>query len=224
MSKDEKEKKEGLTEFESQVLRGSKRDILEESICRHLTLAIAAPPLQKIRYICDGSHLLPDEARKALGINEEELDTIYKMSISFVQTSPTTKKYSDCSLKYYRVSWSFSKTEESYEKFISPWKVSDIDDYYRDLSYYTGKIGDPKIRVFFTMCSALSEESYNTLESQFIVWAMPKAQRIFACLMKMMKPETFSRMWRETLPVSQSETAPPPEDSGPDTDESEDAV
>jgi len=132
--------KEDLEEVAFRALRGSKtRGILQHSLCQHLAQAVYSAPLRKIRFVCEAAYLLSQEERRKLGINEEELDVIYRVCLSFLnavwnRAATVTKKrgkkfvtYPCPSYTYYTIAWAFNVTLpppeilKQYKRYIMPW-------------------------------------------------------------------------------------------------------
>ena len=131
---------ESLEEVAFRALRGPKtRGILEHSLCQHLAQAVYSAPLRKIRFICEAAYLLSQEERQQLGINNEELDVIYRVCLSFLnvvanRAATVTKKrgrkfvtYPCSPYTYYTIAWAFNVTLpppeilNQYKRYVQPW-------------------------------------------------------------------------------------------------------
>jgi len=113
-----------VEKFAIRALRGPKRGILEHSLCQHLALAITSEPLRKIRLICEAAFLLDEKTWKEIGINEDDLDVLYRVALAFINSANENRRYYDQVIPIWTVSWSFNKPAddlELYRRYIQPW-------------------------------------------------------------------------------------------------------
>jgi hypothetical protein len=208
-----------LERFTSTALRRPKKGIFEQSLCQHLALAVASKPLRKIRFICEAAYLLDDEGRKGLGVDEEELEVVYRVALSFLNSHRSSLRWEGMHHYYWSLAWSFDtslhRARESYERYVNPWLRDRNLSFYEifmgehranELTYVRDVLDHPDeelseeglfachARGFFIVTEYLAESSYSMFESQFVAWALPRAQRIFTCLSDLVDPRLFSDM------------------------------
>jgi len=109
-TKEEKEE-EGFKEFATQALRLHRRGSYENLLCQHLIMSVAADPLTKVRLVCEASWMTNPHKT---GLNMTQVETIYTVALSFLNTNPKTD--------FLSVAWGFTLSRENYERFVVPWR------------------------------------------------------------------------------------------------------
>jgi hypothetical protein len=130
LTEEETKKDDEFAKFVQDTVRGPKRGILETSICQHLALSINCKPLNSIYHICSAALKLMSEERQKLEINMEELETLFTVTLAFLNALKLKKKYvTDESYwhidyetqEYCAIIWGFKETLENYKKYVEPW-------------------------------------------------------------------------------------------------------
>lgn len=169
------EEEEGmLRQFVEDVVK-AKKSAKGELIAHHLILAVNAEELEKIRLICEASFMIEDEILRILGINKEEVETIYKITQS-LRNTPRKGTFS--------IGWAFEFTEENYRKYIEPWH---------------GKTGNPILFMKETFEQDLHPVTFYMLKNEFISWAMPKIMKVYRYLIDLVESSTYQKVLRAMM-------------------------
>ena len=224
---------EKFQKFVSDTVRGPKKGVYEHLLAQHLALAVTSYPLKKIQYICEACFMISEEERVKQEIDMEDIDIIHKVCMSFANSvneklfdDMLYRRLIEVS-----ISWAFGETVENHRKYIKPWIVH-TPEYYRNAvpEYQYERLADleeqieeavrkikkaqndpefrekceaERINVFFIISKYLSQRSFMNLQSDFVVWALPKIQQVYAKLARLVPP----RLLRETMSLMKPQYA-----------------
>lgn len=181
--------KEGLSDdfLKALSVKGKSLDVM---VAKHLISSIAADPLRKIRLICEAF---------LMRHRDEEMENIYAVATSLLS-------YDDQN----RVAWSFSQTEENFERFIKPWLIKLPDFlFYNSLDRQVKirklvreevdqegnikTIQKPTWEQFFVITSVIgvTDVALGEMRGMFVVYAMPIVMKRAGMLVEEIDPKAF---------------------------------
>lgn len=188
---EEKQRKEGFQEFASKALRLHRRGSFENLLCQHLIMSVASEPLRKVRLICEAGWMVDLDK---IGLDIEQVETIYTVALSFLNTNPKTD--------FLSMAWGFSLTKENYERFVAPWRRKTslffVSSCRSDTDEKRERLNQTKNEAehFYLMTYKLnlSFSSLQMLKSEFLRWALPHIMDIFEKLSRLVQPDLYKEM------------------------------
>lgn len=190
---DERKSEKGFEEFASKALRLHRRGSFENLLCQHLIMSVAVDPLRKVRLVCEAGWMVdPDK----IGLDIKQVETIYTVALSFLNTNPKTD--------FLSMAWGFSLTVENYRRFIAPWRrktslfflsscVADTEEKRKRLDQAKN---EAEHFYLMTYKLNLSFSSLQVLKSEFLRWALPLVMEIFEKLARLVQPDLYKEMLR----------------------------
>jgi len=182
------DKNDALESFASVALRRSRPGSYEQLLCQHLIAATVAPPIEKIRLVCEAAYMVPEPP-----VDAETLETIYKVVTSFTSTQINIHNISDDYHWPGQVAWAFTTDEENYEKMIKPW-LPNLNRVYWSSRNPPFEENDPPHIKFWGITQHAHVSTLESLKARFTVWAMPATMAMFEALSKLVNPDTYMDM------------------------------
>lgn len=176
---------EDLTVFASQALRKPQKTY-SLLLTNHLFLSVAAPPLRKIRLICEAAFLIQNEASN---LDFELVTAIYETAVGF-----SSAQFLGSAVY---VTWPFSENAENFRRYIQPWLrmkrmevLASVDD-----EELAGLEEADDHEYFFCLTRRpLTVKCYRSLLNQFLAWAMPKIMTVFQQLCEYVDPDLYRQL------------------------------
>ena len=185
------QKENSFQDFTSQALRLHRQGSFENLLCQHLIMSVAADPLTKVRLICEAGWMV--DADK-IGLDLKTVETVYTVSLSFLNTSPETD--------FLSMAWGFSLNRGNYKRFVAPWRrqtmlwfcASCIAE--REEKKERLNKAESKAEKFYLITHQLdlSLSSFHMLKSEFLRWALPLVMKIFEKLSRLVQPDLYKEM------------------------------
>lgn len=191
---EEESQEDTLGDFAGRVLRRNMPGSYEQLLCQHLIKSVAANPIEKIRLVCEAAMMVPNTP-----VDTETLETIYNVVTSFSQSRLDIKDPYDSRMWHGIITWSFDRTGEAFERYITPWMKDDDAFYIKGFSYNDEKKEEFNAlefgpRKFFWGCERIHIAGLAVLEARFMAWAMPQVMVMFEQLSKLVSPDLYMEM------------------------------
>lgn len=185
------EEKRGFEDFASQALRLHRRGSFENLLCQHLIMSVAVDPLTKVRLICEAGWMVDSDK---IGLDLKQVETIYTVAISFLNTNPKTD--------FLSMAWGFSLTKENYERFVGPWRrktsLCFLSSCRAETEEKRERLNKAKNEAehFYLMTNHLDlfPTSFQMLKSEYLRWALPLIMEIFEKLSRLVQPDLYKEM------------------------------
>ena len=173
--------------------RSSTFSASERIMCSFLIESLNATPLNSIIYITRAVMMLPDEKAQQYKINHEEVKTLFSISERLVYAS---KHIQESGLS--RIKIDFSSLD--FKKHILPWVKMNAYDYYVPKDNVDPEKTDLEIETLTPFdkivysTKHLTDTGYQHMCSDFLMYAIPKAQSWSYVLTTMISPDTYTDM------------------------------
>ena len=201
------EKEAEYGRFVSTTIRPGKRGIFQENLAHHLSLAVSASPLKKVRLACEASLMLDQKQLEKLEIDREAVETIHQVCMCLTNAVKAPKGLTV-------VRWGFPATNRNYRKYVKPWLGNTDFDFlfrYEEESEFGGdciktdlpdwileltrkeKLTDKDASdlFFWASSSRLTAYGFTDLSNQFVEWALPQTQALCRKLSTLVTPDVY---------------------------------
>jgi hypothetical protein len=133
------------------------------------------------------------------GFESEHLETIYEVATSFNSTKYNIFKEAtaiDPSMSWHgSIAWSFKRDEISYGKYINPWLRTTHGLWVVNKRQPQKPTEEMELwEYFFYVTTTCHNATLETLQSRFIVWALPRALEILERLTAYVSPDVYAEM------------------------------
>jgi len=190
----EEEKK--LKSFLAKAVRPWK-GAYEDILAHHLFISVGAEPLRSIQLIVKAALMFPAEELRRLEIDPELVDVLNVVSSSLANKIVERDDYHQET--WVEIPWGFAFTEENIKKYIFVWlslesfKVKDLTEIFERHKKKFGCEPDLPAKLRY-ISSCLTPAGYYQILSNFLRWALPKAQEILAKLASALPSAKYTQL------------------------------